>query len=565
MKKWYDYFTKYTSSIFVIIFVSCSVLESILDTAQTYLAREMFNNISDTKKALMYAGIILLTYAGFVLTFIVMRYIRTSCGCRVTNTTVKEIFTNILYGKSESVDNTPISDITTGIECSEGLYNDMLDCLDSLAYIVMVYISGVFFMYRISPQITIPCVVVTGLGAVVIYHTKRKMGEYSEQKTKLYKARWDIVNRLPGYRVIRFMNREKYEESRLDKVHENLLDLFMGMTNLQCRVNVTRHIMNATVDGIILGGSIYLSGKGLLTPIDGLALFSLSTNILRPLQNIANIIEYISRMSANLNKVYKVSSIEEEPSGPIKLREFRDAIRFDNLNFQYEDSQHVLRDVNLRIHKGESIGIYGPSGEGKSTIIKLLTKLRNPENNQIFIDDIDINDIDNTSLRDKIGVVSQDPVLFSDINIMENIRYGRLDATDAEVRMAAKMACIHDTIERFPNGYQSMIGNNGVKLSGGEKQRLCIARTILQNPDILILDEATSGLDNISEKKVKEALNELTKGKTTIAIAHRITTIKGCDRLIGIKNHRICEEGKYDELISDENSLLYELEHSVEE
>ena len=238
---------------------------------------------------------------------------------------------------------------------------------------------------------------------------------------------------------------------------------------------------------------------------------------------------------------------------------FDDSIEFKNVSFSYDGTSDTLRNINLSIKKGEKIGIYGPSGGGKSTFVNLITRFFSATEGEILVDGVNINSLTANSLRKRVGLVSQNIYLFSNRSIKENIMYGNPHATEADMIEAAKKANAHDFIMSFPDGYDSIVGNDGVKLSGGEQQRISIARLFLSKPDIIILDEATSKLDNESEAMVQEAIDRLGEDKTVIAIAHRLTTIKNCDKLIGISNHTVCESGTVQELLSDRDSLFSRL------
>lgn len=224
-------------------------------------------------------------------------------------------------------------------------------------------------------------------------------------------------------------------------------------------------------------------------------------------------------------------------------------IEFKNVIYGYGDGDNVLKGVDLKIKKGMTYALVGPSGGGKTTICHLIPHFYDIREGQILIDGIDINDITRTSLRKNIGIVQQDIYLFN-ASIKENILYGKLDAGFDEVVEAAKRANIHDYIMTLPNGYDTVIGERGVKLSGGQKQRLCIARVFLKNPPILILDEATSALDNATEIMIQKSLDELCKGRTTLVVAHRLSTIKNADEIAVVSGGEICEKGTHSELLA---------------
>ena len=252
---------------------------------------------------------------------------------------------------------------------------------------------------------------------------------------------------------------------------------------------------------------------------------------------------------------------EEEKEGATELVVTKGKIVLENVSFGYNEIRDVLHNISLNIKPGQKLALVGPSGGGKTTICHLIPNFYKLAEGKIYIDDQDINDVTLESLRRNIGIVQQDVFLFNG-TMKENILYGRLDATDEEIIEAAKRANIHDYIMSLPEQYETQIGERGVKLSGGQKQRLSIARVFLKNPAILILDEATSALDNTTEILIQSALDELCKGRTTLVVAHRLSTIKNADEIVVIANGVIKEQGNHDELIKKDGIYckLYNLQ-----
>jgi ATP-binding cassette subfamily B protein len=252
---------------------------------------------------------------------------------------------------------------------------------------------------------------------------------------------------------------------------------------------------------------------------------------------------------------------EKDGENAVALENVDGHIEFKNVEYSYDEEKEVLRGINLSIEKGKKFALVGPSGGGKTTICHLIPHFYDIQSGDILIDGQSINSLTRESVRKNIGIVQQDIYLFN-ASIKENILYGRLDATDEEVYEAAKRANIHDYIMTLEKGYDTQIGERGVRLSGGQKQRLSIARVFLKNPPILILDEATSALDNTTEILIQQALDDLCEGRTTLVVAHRLSTIKNADEIAVVSNGQIVEQGTHDELIAlgGEYADLYRLQ-----
>jgi ATP-binding cassette subfamily B protein len=273
------------------------------------------------------------------------------------------------------------------------------------------------------------------------------------------------------------------------------------------------------------------------------------------LTSIRRIVEFSEQFQMGLSGIERFAEIMdtqpeiEDAPNAAELEKVKGDVEFRNVSFQYESGQrNVLTHLNLQVKAGESVALVGPSGGGKTTLCSLIPRFYDVSAGQILVDGADIKTVTMNSLRQNIGVVAQDVYLFSG-SVRENIAYGKDNATDAEIEEAARMAGAHEFIAQLPQGYDTYVGERGVKLSGGQKQRISIARVFLKNPPILILDEATSALDNESEKLVQQSLEQLAKGRTTFTIAHRLTTIRNADRILVLTEKGIEESGSHQELM----------------
>ena len=298
-----------------------------------------------------------------------------------------------------------------------------------------------------------------------------------------------------------------------------------------------------------------------ITPADYVAYLMFVTTLLTSIRRIVEFAEQFQNGMSGIERFREIMDTEPEISTPknaVELKDVRGNIEFCDVSFRYEsENRNVLTHLDLKVNAGESIALVGPSGGGKTTLCSLIPRFYEVSSGSILVDGIDIKSVTLNSLRDNIGVVQQDVYLFSG-SVRENIAYGKTNATDEEIIEAARLAGAHDFISSLPEGYDTYVGERGVKLSGGQKQRISIARLFLKNPPILILDEATSALDNESEKLVQESLEKLARGRTTFTIAHRLTTIKNADRILVLTENGIEESGTHKELI-EKGGLYSEL------
>ena len=286
------------------------------------------------------------------------------------------------------------------------------------------------------------------------------------------------------------------------------------------------------------------------------------STLLSSIKIIVDFNEQFQRGMTGIERFLEIMDTEPEitdRSNAVSLERAKGNIEFRNVGFKYpdEDNKYVLRNINLNVHAGDSIALVGPSGGGKTTMCNLIPRFYEVSEGGIYIDGININDIKLTSLRNNIGVVMQEVYMFSG-RIRDNIEYGRPGASLDEIREAAKKAGADEFIEKLPDGYDTYVGERGVKLSGGQKQRISIARVFLKNPPILILDEATSALDNESERIVQQSLEKLAEGRTVFTIAHRLTTIKNADKILVLTENGIDEQGTHAELLA-KKGLYYHL------
>ncbi len=395
----------------------------------------------------------------------------------------------------------------------------------------------------------------------LIYFRRTIKRNFAESKRQIGELNSQIEDSLLGVRVTKAFAKEDLEKAKIEKGNCEYLRLkkerYYAMGAFTSTTRLFDGIMYIVV--VIVGGIFLVNGD--ITAPDYVAYLLYVSTLLTSIRRIVEFAEQFQSGMSGIERFMEIMDTEPEirdTENAIILENVKGRVDFKGVSFHYEeDKGEVIANLNLTVDSGEAIALVGPSGGGKTTLCSLLPRFYESTSGEILIDGINIKDVTLTSLRENIGVVAQDVYLFSG-SIKENIAYGKGNATDEEIKEAAKMAGAHEFIEALPNGYDTYVGERGVKLSGGQKQRISIARVFLKNPPILILDEATSALDNESERLVQKSLEKLSKGRTTFTIAHRLTTIKNADRILVLTENGIEESGSHKELI-EKNGIYAEL------
>lgn len=372
-----------------------------------------------------------------------------------------------------------------------------------------------------------------------------------------------LHERIGGVKLVKSFAKEKQETRYFLHETRESLNYAMRGTLFSASFSTTSRIINGIGSSVLFCLGCYFVIKGEMTYGAVTAFMAYSQRLLAPALRFTQISNLIQNTLVSVNRIFEILDAEpdiKEVKGAKELPPIKGHVKFENLNFEYKPGEPVLRDINLEIKPGTTVALVGHTGCGKTTIINLLLRFYDPTSGQITIDGYDIAKVTLKSLRRQIGVVLQDMILFN-TSIKENIKYGKREATDEEVVRAAKAAELHDAILNKPNGYDTIIGEGGVQLSLGEKQRIAIARAIITDPGILVLDEATSSLDSESEALIQKTLSRVLRGRTSFIIAHRLSTILNADLIIVMDKGRIVETGTHRELIKKKDGIyrrLYE-------
>ncbi|WP_160723551.1 ABC transporter ATP-binding protein [Bacillus sp. USDA818B3_A] len=410
------------------------------------------------------------------------------------------------------------------------------------------------FMFTLNVKLTFVAIAILPLYAISVKKLYKRLKLLTKQRSQsLADVQSYLHERVSGIPVVKSFTLEEYDQNQFDIRNSNFLSKALKVTQWNALTNAIINTLTDIAPLLVIAYGGYKVATGDLTIGTFVAFFGYLDRIYSPLRRLVNSSTLLTQATASLERVMELWNhpydVQDEPNAK-KLVNVTGDIKFQNVWFRYDkESEYILRNINLSIPSGRTVALVGMSGGGKSSLISLIPRFYNIDKGDLTIDGIDINNVTQRSLRRHIGMVLQDNILFSG-TIRENILLGNPEASEEEVIFSAKAANAHEFILNLPNGYDTEIGEKGVKLSGGQKQRVAIARVFLKNPQILILDEATSALDLESESLIQESLDKLAKNRTTIIIAHRLSTITNVDEIIFMKDGEIVEQGTHAELMN---------------
>jgi len=469
------------------------------------------------------------------------------------------------YDKSDSGD--LISRVTNDTDAiGEAFTSGLIQVVSDILNLLMI----VIVMFSINVQLSLASMIVVPLMiiAAALFNSKFRAA-YQMQRTKISSVTSKLQESISGIREIQSFTRERDFVEEFKRTNLENLQANLQATKVWGLFFPTIQLIEATGMGVVILYGGWLTFNGMLGPIED-AVGTLITFIIYvgmffgPIFDLTNFYNTIQSALAAAERIFEILDVKPEIrdcEDAVEIPPIKGEIEFRNVTFEYKPGKPVLRNISFHIKPKETVALVGPTGAGKSTIIKLICRFYEPKSGQILIDGYDIRKVKLKSLRRQIGIVPQETFLFSG-TIMDNIRYGRIDASDEEVIAAAKIVGAHEFIERLPRGYETRIGEGGAGLSVGQKQLIAFARALIRNPAILIMDEATSSIDPYTDLLIRKAMRALLKDRTSIIIAHRLSTVRDADRILVIDDGRIVEEGTHEELIEKGGlySHLYEMQ-----
>lgn len=424
------------------------------------------------------------------------------------------------------------------------------DCLISVATIVGAYIVMFHYSVPMSLVSLIPLPILLAWG--IVFGGKQKE-TFRTVRKHIADVNANVENSIQGIREVKSYTAEKLQSSFFESAIEDLKQSRRHQYKVMAQYQAGMGFMRNLYYLITVAGGAVLIFKNIIEGYDLVAFLLYVSVVLEPIDRLINFVEQLNQGVASFERfteiMDQVPSIQDKPEAE-ELKVSNGDISYNNVNFSYDTKDgRVIGDLSFKVKGGTTVALVGDSGAGKSTTASLLPRFYEIDNGSITIDNQDIRDVTQSSLRANIGFVQQDIFLF-DSDIRENLRYGNPDATDEQMLQALENANLGDFIRSLPDGLDTLVGEHGTRLSGGQKQRISIARVFLKNPPILIFDEATSSLDNESEKQIQEAFKRLADGRTAIVIAHRLSTVKDADNIVVINNGKVLEQGTHDELLS---------------
>jgi ABC transporter, permease/ATP-binding protein len=557
------YYKPYKSILYGVVIGS--LVAALLDLVFPMLVRQILNEVlpqKNTDRLLHDTGILFILYLGNYGLLYLVNYYGHLMSAKIENDMRRDLFEHLQQMSFKYFDNAKtgqlLSRLTSDIaeigELSFRGPNDIIVCC-----ITMIGTIGILFWMNVYLGILI-AVLLIAKTLHTVYVNKKMKAAFRENRIKSGEITARAEESLGGIRLVKAFAQEEYELARFMEKSLDFLETRRKSYKILAYFSGSINFFTNITNLLILACGGLLIAKDKLSLSDFVAFLLYVNLFMKPLLRLTVFTEMYQRGMAGFQRFYEIMEMKPEiinQKDMVVCKKIRGEIEFDNLVFGYSDQKKVIKGFNLKIAPGQTVAFVGETGAGKTTIASLLLRFYDPLSGRILVDGIDIRQYKQQELRRNIGIVQQDVFLFSD-SVTHNIAYAKPEAEQSEVENAARLAAADKFIEELPNKYATEIGERGVKLSGGQKQRLAIARVFLKNPPIVILDEATSSLDNYTEKLIQESLDKLAENRTTLIIAHRMSTIKNADKIIVLNNGEVAEIGTHSTLMSG-GGLYYNL------
>jgi len=524
------------------------IIRHITGTVIYWEADKAFNRI--TLLAAVMIGLVLVEcYSNYFIT-----YYGHMMGAKMEFNMRNEIFSHYQKLSFSFYDNQKVGQLMSRItndlfEITELFHHGPEDIVIS----IIKFIGSFIILLYVKWELALVAFAMIPIMFLYAYCFNKKMKKaFKRNRARIADINTSIEDNLSGIRVVKSFANEGIEQNKFKKGNEAFLSSKRSSYKCmgQYHAGLGAFVTSITIV-VIVAGTLFMT-KGMLSVTDLITFLLYINNFTEPVRKLINFTEQFQNGITGYERFLEILAVEpdiKDREDAIEIQEIKGRVTFEHVSFKYEDTtQNVLNDVNLSVEAGAYIALIGTSGAGKTTLCSLIPRFYEVDSGSVKIDGVDVRKLKMQQLRQSIGVVQQDVYLFAG-TVIDNIRYGRPEATDEEIMMAAKNANAHEFIMELPDGYDTYIGQRGVKLSGGQKQRLSIARVFLKNPPILIFDEATSALDNESEKVVQDSLEKLAKNRTTFVIAHRLSTIRNAEKILVLTDKGIEEEGNHEELM----------------
>ena len=495
------------------------------------------------------------------------KYLTTNVGQWVGHDLRRTIYTHVQRLSLAYHDSQPTGDLISRVTVDiDAIQSFIVSGLLSILVDTLTLVGMIIVMFWVNWKFTlIALAVVPPLFAIVYTYTRRVKKASSEVRKKQGRMVSVLSEVVSSIRVVKAFSREDYEVRRFEGESLEAVEAALAARSLKARLVPIVNIVTAVGTCAVLWFGAQMAMAGRLAPGSLVVFVFYLGKMYKPMQDISKTIDAYSKAATGFDRIQEILRVDDEVHDQPRARRaprFKGQVDLENVSFAYKESEPVLHDVNLHVAPGTMIALVGPTGAGKTTIINLIARFYDPASGVVKIDGTDVREFTQKSLRSQISFVLQDTVLFSG-TIWDNIAYGCPDASHSQIVKAAEAANAMEFIEKLPEKFSTTVGERGLTLSGGQRQRIAIARAIIRNTPILILDEPTSGLDSASEQLVVEALDRLMEGKTSIVIAHRLTTIRRAQQIYVIDNGTIAESGSHDELLQHEDGIYRKL-HDIQ-